>query len=172
LRIDGKRAYEYARSGTELPKELTPRTVKVSNIELVEWFDQHSFPAPKEQATEEEKTVERDIIEKKKLEFKSFDEATTSNVTVGPACKLRMTVSGGFYVRSLCYDLGMKLDSGAYMAELVRTRQGGFGIEDAVEWEEFVEGGGWEDKVIRILKDGDTKGGNDANDGVEKEKKT
>jgi hypothetical protein len=38
------------------------------------------------------------------------------------------------------------------MAELVRTRQGEFGIEDAVEWEEFVLGGGWEDKVVKILK--------------------
>lgn len=72
-----------------------------------------------------------------------------------------MTVSGGFYVRSLCYDLGMKLDSGAYMAELVRTRQGEFGIEDAVEWGEFVEGGGWEDRVVRILKMGDEKHGKD-----------
>lgn len=55
-------------------------------------------------------------------------------------------------MRSLCYDLGLKLDSGAYMAELVRTRQAEFGIEDAVAWEEFVEGGSWEDKVVRILK--------------------
>ena len=74
---------------------------------------------------------------------------------LGPACKLRMTVSGGFYVRSLCYDLGMKLESGAYMAELVRIKQGQFRMEDAVEWKEFVEGGGWEDNVVRILKDGD-----------------
>ena len=65
---------------------------------------------------------------------------------------MRMTVSGGFYVRSLCYDLGIKMDSGGYMAELVRTRQGNFSIEDAVEWEEFVPGGGWEDKVVKILR--------------------
>jgi len=55
-------------------------------------------------------------------------------------------------VRSLCYDLGIKLNSGGYMAELVRTRQGHFAIEDAVEWEEFVAGGGWEDKVVKLLK--------------------
>lgn len=54
-------------------------------------------------------------------------------------------------MRSLCYDLGIKLNSGGYMAELVRTRQGDFGIDDAVEWEEFVPGGGWEDKVVKIL---------------------
>ena len=43
------------------------------------------------------------------------------------------------------------------MAELVRTKQGDFGVEDAVEWEEFVEGGAWEEKVVRILKNGATR---------------
>ena len=88
---------------------------------------------------------------KKKLEYKPPSSRPTT-ASSAPACKLRMTVSGGFYVRSLCYDLGIKLDSGGYMAELVRTRQGNFSIEDAVEWEEFVPGGGWEDKVVKILR--------------------
>jgi tRNA pseudouridine55 synthase len=150
LRVDGKRAYEYARSGEELPKELTQRAVKVTNLELVEWFESHSFPVPKEEATEESKTLEQAISHRKpKLTYTPQEKNTT--VVNGPACKLRMTVSGGFYVRSLCYDLGMKMDSGAYMAELVRTRQGEFRIEDAIDLDEFVEGGAWEEKVVRVL---------------------
>jgi hypothetical protein len=43
------------------------------------------------------------------------------------------------------------------MAELVRTKQGDFGIEDAVEWEEFVEGGAWQEKVVRILENSATR---------------
>lgn len=43
-----------------------------------------------------------------------------------PAVKLRMTVTSGFYVRSLCHDLGKALGSLGIMAELVRTRQGDF----------------------------------------------
>jgi len=35
---------------------------------------------------------------------------------------------------------------------LVRTRQGDFTFEDAVPWEDFTEGGPWEDKVVSILK--------------------
>ena len=43
-----------------------------------------------------------------------------------PAVKLRMTVSSGFYVRSLCHDLGIAVGSFAFMADLVRTRQAEF----------------------------------------------
>ena len=43
-----------------------------------------------------------------------------------PVVSLRMTVSSGFYVRSLCHDLGMAVGSLGIMARLVRTRQGDF----------------------------------------------
>lgn len=45
-----------------------------------------------------------------------------------PACRIRMTVTSGFYVRSFCHDLGAKLDSAALMSELSRTRQSDFTI--------------------------------------------
>ncbi|PGH36918.1 tRNA pseudouridine(55) synthase [[Emmonsia] crescens] len=46
-----------------------------------------------------------------------------------PAVKLTMTVSSGFYVRSLAHDLGLALDSNAIMSSLVRTRQADFTLE-------------------------------------------
>jgi len=125
-------------------------------MELLEWFDTHSFPAPKEEAPEEEKKLEESITKKRqKLEYKPPE--ANKDEKAGPACKLRMTVSGGFYVRSLCYDLGMKLGSGAYMAELVRTKQGNFTLDNAVEWEDFVEGGRWEEQVVNVLKNPPSK---------------
>lgn len=59
-----------------------------------------------------------------------------------PAAKLRMTVTSGFYVRSLCHDLGEKLGCGGMMAELVRTRQGEFslGTEECLEYDELAKG--------------------------------
>ena len=45
-----------------------------------------------------------------------------------PVISLRMTVSSGFYVRSLCHDLGKAVGSLGIMAKLVRTRQGDFEI--------------------------------------------
>lgn len=43
-----------------------------------------------------------------------------------PAVKLRMTVSSGFYVRSLCHDLGVAVGSLGIMSKLVRTKQACF----------------------------------------------
>ncbi|OJD15960.1 tRNA pseudouridine(55) synthase [Emergomyces pasteurianus Ep9510] len=56
--------------------------------------------------------------------------ASTSNpAPQPPAVKLTMTVSSGFYVRSLAHDLGLALDSNAIMSSLVRTRQADFTLE-------------------------------------------
>lgn len=58
-----------------------------------------------------------------------------------PAAKIRMTVTSGFYVRSLAFDLGQALGSQAVMAALVRTRQGKFELgKNALEWEMFKQG--------------------------------
>jgi tRNA pseudouridine55 synthase len=45
--------------------------------------------------------------------------------------RIALTVSGGFYVRSLARDIGASLRCGGAMGRLVRTRVGPFGIEDA-----------------------------------------
>lgn len=50
-----------------------------------------------------------------------------------PRAGLKITVSSGFYVRSLARDLGAKLGCGAVLSALRRTRVGSFGLEVAVE---------------------------------------
>ena len=45
---------------------------------------------------------------------------------------LTMTVSAGFYVRSLAHDLGEALGCGAVLVALRRTRSGEFGLDTAV----------------------------------------
>jgi tRNA U55 pseudouridine synthase TruB len=140
---------------------------------MLEWYDEHSFPTPKIEASEEERKIERSIAQKK---YQSEQSESGENIgdEVGPACKLRMTVSGGFYVRSLCYDIGLKLNSGAYMAELTRTRQGEMRLEDAVPWEDFVDGGKWEEKVVQILRtqehNADKDESDEAQDGIQLQK--
>ena len=71
-----------------------------------------------------------------------------------PAAKIRMTVTSGFYVRSLCHDLGEKVGSGAMMAELCRSRQGQFelGGENCLEYDDLAKGEDvWGPKVDSIL---------------------
>ncbi|KAK2744391.1 hypothetical protein FQN57_004286 [Myotisia sp. PD_48] len=71
-----------------------------------------------------------------------------------PAVKLTMTVSSGFYVRSLAHDLGLALGSNAIMNELVRTRQGDFELspEKVLEYKDLEAGEDvWGPKLQRFL---------------------
>jgi len=52
---------------------------------------------------------------------------------------LTMTVSAGFYVRSLAHDLGEALGCGAVLVALRRTRSGEFGLDPAVPLAEMLQ---------------------------------
>ena len=71
-----------------------------------------------------------------------------------PAIKLRMTVTSGFYVRSLSHDLGEAVGSLACMSELVRTRQGDFELKrNVMEYEELDKGEDvWGPQVEELLQ--------------------
>jgi tRNA pseudouridine55 synthase len=56
----------------------------------------------------------------------------------GETATLSMTVTAGFYVRSLAHDLGESLGCGAVLVALRRTRSGGFGLDAAVPLEEVL----------------------------------
>jgi len=54
-----------------------------------------------------------------------------------PNLTLRIKCSKGTYIRSLARDLGKALNSGAYLADLVRTGSGVFKLADAKGLDEF-----------------------------------
>jgi tRNA pseudouridine55 synthase len=56
-----------------------------------------------------------------------------------PVIDFRISCSKGTYIRSLVRDFGELLNSGAYLAELRRTRIGTFTIENAQTVEEFIQ---------------------------------
>ena len=56
-----------------------------------------------------------------------------------PYLKLRVRCSKGTYIRSLAYEIGQALDSGAYLCSLRRTRSGGFTAENGYKLENFLE---------------------------------
>ena len=224
IRLNGKRLYEYAREGGEIPK-IEKRPVNVEEIELIEWMEggTHDFRIPSE-AGDEEKTVVQQI-----LQGDQDDECTTANMQTNvtqeshlsdpqnkrretsndsgssgrppkrikktdqtgdsgdnqgqgttprtsdnaqpdfeqsrdtedapPAAKLRLTSSSGFYVRSLCHDLGTAVDSLGLMASLVRTRQAHFALDQNVLDYNDVEKGEevWAPKVGACLKDWESR---------------
>ena len=230
LRMQGKRLYEYAREGKEVPREIQERPVKVEELEVIEWLDggMHASRLPKEEAEVEakelaekvlkldgavnisEKAVEKDVNGvKRKRELDDVDDISISHKRRArddeevdpqtlmsgalqspdekppdpaesvdsatadadnhespqqtsfppdkgpPAVKLRMTVTSGFYVRSLSHDLGEAVGSLACMSELVRTRQGDFELgKNVMEYEELDKGEDvWGPQVEKLLEE-------------------
>lgn len=56
-----------------------------------------------------------------------------------PEARIRLRCSKGTYIRSFARDLGLKLNSGAYLSGLVRTSIGPFSLKDAISLEKFQE---------------------------------
>lgn len=72
-----------------------------------------------------------------------------------PAARIRMTVTSGFYVRALAFDLGQAIGSQGAMAELVRTRQGKFELgKNVLEYSELAKGEDvWGPQVEAMLEE-------------------
>ena len=67
------------------------------------------------------------------------DDLTLLEMT-GPRAKVRVRCSAGFYVRSLAHDVGQRLGVGGILDGLVRTVAAGFGLADALPFEQLVTG--------------------------------
>lgn len=56
-----------------------------------------------------------------------------------PYIKIRVQCSKGTYIRSLAFEIGEALESGAYLLSLRRTRNGGYTVEQAHTLDQFME---------------------------------
>jgi tRNA pseudouridine55 synthase len=119
-----------------------PKSKRISTIESQETTMSGDLAPPSDTtlATPVAEDVKDDIMEQPK------DKGP-------PAAKIRMTVTSGFYVRSLCHDLGAAVGSAALMAELERTRQGDFEIgKNCLEYSDLDKGEmAWGPKVSEWL---------------------
>mgnify|MGYP003300580416 CR=1 FL=1 len=96
-KIDGRRAYEYAREGALAETETKMRQALINIYEM---------------------------------ELLEYDM---------PRIKIRVRCSKGTYIRSIAMELGEKLESGAYLTSLCRTRSGGFTLALAQNLEKILE---------------------------------
>jgi tRNA pseudouridine55 synthase len=56
-----------------------------------------------------------------------------------PEVEFRVVCSKGTYIRSLAYDFGLALNSGAHLSALRRTKIGDFAVENGVSVEQFIQ---------------------------------
>ncbi len=64
------------------------------------------------------------------IEVLSFDQTTMQLV-------IRVVCSKGTYIRALARDIGQKLNSGAHLIALRRTRVGDYHVEECINFEQF-----------------------------------
>ncbi|KAE9373672.1 pseudouridine synthase [Stipitochalara longipes BDJ] len=100
------------------------------------------LPPPALEVTGEDGAVESEgALSSDEVPKATIEKSPTPTVKGPPAVKLRMTVTSGFYVRSLCHDLGAAVGSAATMAELERTRQGDFELgKNVLEYDDLAKG--------------------------------
>jgi tRNA pseudouridine55 synthase len=66
-----------------------------------------------------------------------------------PIIKIKTSVSSGTYIRALARDIGRKLDTGAYLDNLRRTKLGKYDIEDAIKLKDLSPDN-WKEKAFDL----------------------
>lgn len=74
-------------------------------------------------------------MEPRKITISAFDILSMTDNLVN----FRVICSTGTYIRSLAFDFGMSLGSGAYLSSLRRTRIGDFHVDKAMGINDFVD---------------------------------
>ena len=74
------------------------------------------------------------IMKSRKITLHSFE---VTNIDM-PAVDFKVECTKGTYIRSLAHDFGEKLNNGAYLTALRRTKTAGYDIQDAWKLEDLV----------------------------------
>ncbi|MDX2133493.1 MAG: tRNA pseudouridine(55) synthase TruB [Saprospiraceae bacterium] len=112
VKVEGKRLYKNARSGAEV--DIQPRTVQISHLTLGPLF-----PVPEQ------------VSESENINAKGVPIMLFPDYPGGVQAEFEVHCGKGTYIRSLAYDLGRALGTGAYLSSLRRTETGGFSVAGA-----------------------------------------
>jgi len=74
-------------------------------------------------------------IEPRSIEILAFEIVSVKM----PVVTFRVEVTKGTYIRSLAYDFGKKLHSGAHLSSLRRTKIGNFLVDNAVTHQQWID---------------------------------
>ena len=142
--VDGVRAYEMARklyrerqstpgmpginpaAGTAVAMDtaaeglIRASRINISDISLLEFHPEGKTPAPEAaDASEDRRNLRINVTDNSRLHL--------------PEALIRITCSKGTYIRAFARDLGEFLGTGAHLSSLIRSRSGGFRVEDSLD---------------------------------------
>ena len=115
-------------------KHITEQLIKETTSEFIGEIDQKPpiFSALKrggERLYEKARRGESFEIETRKVSVHSFDITAIEM----PKVSFEITCSKGTYIRSIAYDFGLALDSGAHLSKLCRTAIGDYQLANALD---------------------------------------
>lgn len=117
VKVDGKRAFKYARQGEEV--ELKAKTLIIDDIELLNYG----------------------IVEPQPIEVPEGARVNIATENLSApylSATIRVVCSKGTYIRALARDIGQALGSGAYLTDLIRTRIGDYRLQDCYDIDNFI----------------------------------
>lgn len=132
VKIGGQRAYQYAREavdGKEAPSP-TPKTVHIEEFEITAFRPAASIkPIPSVESIETSGTPPR--------QNHLYDHPQGTVPEHLPQIDFSIRCGKGTYIRSIARDLGLALDSGAFLSALRREQVGEYTLTDAVSLDDI-----------------------------------
>ncbi|MCQ2261284.1 MAG: tRNA pseudouridine(55) synthase TruB [Bacteroidales bacterium] len=127
VKIGGQRAYSYARealNGEEVPSP-TPKEIHIEEFEITAFRPGMAVTNPQPIQTEEVNGTHL------------YDNPLGIVPEHLPQIDFRIRCGKGTYIRSIARDLGLALDSGAFLSALRREQVGEYTVQEAVSLEEI-----------------------------------
>ena len=116
VKVDGKRAFKYARKGEDI--ELKPKILVIDELEILHFGELSTVDSQ----------PSNDNDPRERIKYQS-DNLQGSRLSL----TIRVVCSKGTYIRALARDIGQALGSGGYLTGLIRTRIG----KDCMDIEQF-----------------------------------
>lgn len=151
-KVEGRRAFDYMRQGEEV--ELKAKELVIDELELL---DLHlpEQGVVSSHAAEVAKMARADVNIKDYGRDKATYEladATDIDPAQLPYLQIRVVCSKGTYIRALARDIGLAVNSGAYLIGLRRTRVGDIRIDDCMPVDNIEQ---WcQDVPMRVSENG------------------
>lgn len=120
VKVDGKRAFKYARKGEDI--ELKPKILVIDELEILHFRELSTVDSQ----------PSNDNDPRERIKYQS-DNLQGSHLSL----TIRVVCSKGTYIRALARDIGQALGSGGYLTGLIRTRIGNYTLQDCMDIEQF-----------------------------------
>ena len=120
MKVDGKRAFKYARKGEDI--ELKPKILVIDELEILHFGELSTVDSQ----------PSNDNDPRERIKYQS-DNLQGSHLSL----TIRVVCSKGTYIRALARDIGQALGSGGYLTGLIRTRIGKYTLQDCMDIEQF-----------------------------------